>query len=94
MSNFPRFINNLEKSIQESNRKFSVEEVMSLIRPFGLHEFSQLLFSLPRPELPALSSILPSMAAKDVQIAWTGNFGDALLNQSLDFYLSVKKKFE
>ena len=90
MTNSSGFINNLEKSIQESNRKFSIEEVMSFLRPIGLHEFSQLLFSLPRSDLPALSQILPSMAAKDVQIDWTGNFGDALLNQTLDFYLSVK----
>ena len=40
---------------------------------------------MPNQNYPALSSILPAMASEEVQKAWTGTFGKALLNQTIPF---------
>lgn len=60
-------------------------ECLIMLRKIGLTGFGELMFSLPNSEFPSISAVMPRMASDDVQKNWTGNFGDTLLKQSLDF---------
>lgn len=58
---------------------------LQTLRQLGLDPWGELLWTMPNQNYPALSSILPAMSSEEVQIAWTGNFGRALLNQTIPF---------
>jgi SAM-dependent methyltransferase len=55
----------------------------------GLDDFGEFLISLPHPDYPRLSALLPSMASEEIQRRWTGNSGLDLLRQSCNFVRSV-----
>jgi SAM-dependent methyltransferase len=53
------------------------------LRKLGLDDFALVLFNLPLRRYPHLSLVLPRMATKETQEAWTGATGPLLLAQSL-----------
>jgi SAM-dependent methyltransferase len=55
------------------------------LRPLGLDDFGYILLSMPDPEYPKLSRLLPAMASDEVQRNWTGNHGLPLLQQTTAF---------
>jgi SAM-dependent methyltransferase len=71
----------------------SREDCLRELRGIGLTNFGDLLFSMPRPEWPTLSGILPTMASPEVQRSWTGADGKALLQQSLDFVMTASANY-
>jgi SAM-dependent methyltransferase len=58
--------------------------IRSLFHHIPLDHFGKLLLDIPS-HYPNIKAFFPTMATEDVQRAWTGNHGDALLNQSLAF---------
>lgn len=62
----------------------------TLLRTLPLQSFGELLLDIPEFH-HALRAWLPSMASDEVQRNWTGTCGLPLLNQSVDFVLSVDK---
>ncbi len=58
---------------------------MQTLRRLGLDSWGDFLWSMPNPNYPGLSSILPKMSSESVQNAWTGTSGKTLLNQTVPF---------
>lgn len=67
--------------------------VWRILRGLCLDDFGELLLHMPSPDYPGLSSVLPHMAAAEVQNNWTGNNGYPLLAQTLSFVRSVDYHF-
>lgn len=55
----------------------------------GLDDFGEFMISLPHPDYPRISALLPSMASDEVQKNWTGNCGLNLLRQTCNFVRSA-----
>ena len=70
-----------------------VNAVLASLRKLSLDDFGLLLLSMPNPDYPNLSKVLPRMASDEVQQNWTGACGQPLLQQSLDFVRSVRTEF-
>ena len=66
-----------------------LEQCLGVLRQMAFADFAELMFSLPRDELPALSAILPRMAAVEDQKFWTGFNGETLLKQTVPFVRGV-----
>jgi SAM-dependent methyltransferase len=72
----------------------SQEAVLKKLRAgLSLEDFTRLLFSLPQPQYPKLSRLLPSMAPVPVQMEWTGQTGDELLGASVNFARIITDKY-
>jgi len=80
----------IEEHITDSTPQ---NEVLKGLRNLGLDDFGLLLLSMPASAYPRISNLLPRMADDEVQKNWTGNYGGALLMQSLDFVRSVSYNF-
>jgi SAM-dependent methyltransferase len=63
------------------------------LRQLGLGDFGEVLWEMPLPSFPRLSSLLPRMAPVEVQQAWTGNSGRTLLLQSVSFVRSLAANY-
>lgn len=63
------------------------------LRALGPELFTESLWYLPHPELPRLSSLLPRMAAPEIQQTFTGNCGSPLLAQTLPFIELLRSHF-
>src|SRR4051812_12168272 len=67
--------------------------VLRDLRQLGLEDFGELLASMPDPQLPNLSRVLPNMASAEVQTSWTGTHGLPLLKQTCNFVRSAAYNF-
>jgi hypothetical protein len=63
----------------------TTEGVLGALRQMPLEDFAELMIGLPDPRYPGLSSVLPSMASPEIQLAYTGSHGKVLLRESLAF---------
>lgn len=63
------------------------------LRNLPLDDFGELVISLPNPELPRISAVLPAMASDEVQRHWTGNCGVDLLKQTNNFVRIVTQYY-
>lgn len=63
------------------------------LRNLPLDDFGELVISLPNPECPRISSVLPAMASDEVQRHWTGNCGVDLLKQTNNFVRIVTQYY-
>lgn len=72
-------------ALESNDSVNSREAALRGLRSLGLDDFGLFLWSLPDKRFPKLSTLLPSMASRAAQLAWTGRSGTALLRQSLDF---------
>jgi SAM-dependent methyltransferase len=59
----------------------------------SLDAFGLLMIGLPSPQFPALSQVLPRMAAEEVQRNFTGASGEALLGQTAAFVRSLSYNY-
>lgn len=69
------------------------DRALAALRGLGFDDFGAFLISLPHPDYPRLSALLPSMAPDEVQKSWTGNCGLDLLRQSCAFVRSVSYQY-
>jgi SAM-dependent methyltransferase len=70
---------------EEIAKSGNVHAALENLRQLCLDDFAELLFDLPNPRFPWLSSVLPRMASEEVQKNWTGNSKRALLCQTASF---------
>jgi SAM-dependent methyltransferase len=70
---------------EEIAKAGDIDDVLQKLRQLCLDDFAELLFGLPNPRFPNLSSVLPRMASEDVQKNWTGATGTALLGMTVTF---------
>src|SRR5437870_10776733 len=70
---------------QAATVRESVGRCLAVLRQLAFVDFAELMFSLPRHELPALSGLLPRMASAEDQRFWTGFDGGVLLKQTIPF---------
>jgi 2-polyprenyl-3-methyl-5-hydroxy-6-metoxy-1,4-benzoquinol methylase len=66
--------------------------MLTSLQQLSLADFAWLLLA-PPPKVPALTSMLPRMASKEVQLRWTGAHGAPLLINSLLFAKSMEASF-
>jgi SAM-dependent methyltransferase len=77
------FIEQLDENLAED-----LSNVAELASKIPLRVFGQILLD-PSLWLPTRGHLLPVMPPDEVQMQWTGKFGEALLQQSLDFIRCV-----
>jgi SAM-dependent methyltransferase len=63
------------------------------LRQLSLDDFGLVLLSIPDPQYPKLSRLLPAMASEEVQRNWTGNHGVALLKETTAFVRALSYNF-
>src|SRR5713101_838163 len=80
-----KFIHKLESNPQIGSRA----DAFHALRSLGLDDFGEFLLTIPNPEYPKLSRLLPSMPSDEIQRSWTGNAGVALLKQTTTFVQAV-----
>ena len=68
-------------------------DVITGLRRLSLDEFGLVLLSMPDPEYPKLSRLLPAMASDEVQRGWTGNHGLALLKETTAFVRALSYNY-
>lgn len=73
------FLIDLENKISKS------DDVLPRLRTLTLDDFGELLLTIPNPQLPKISALLPRATPDDVQNKWTGSSGITLLRQSVSF---------
>jgi SAM-dependent methyltransferase len=72
----------------------ALRECLSILRRLPLDDFGQIMISMPSPELPRLSAVLPAMALGEVQRSWTGADGIVLLGQTNIFARLLAQSFQ
>jgi SAM-dependent methyltransferase len=83
-------VHQIDVTVNGSSREAALRQ---LRRCLGLGDFGELMFSMPNPEFPSLSRVLPRMASPDIQAQWTGASGTYLLQQTLSFVRSAACNF-
>jgi len=68
-------------------------DAFARLRQLGLDDFGEVLLSMPNPDYPRLSKLLPAMASDEIQRNWTGNHGLALLKQTTAFVRALSYNF-
>ncbi len=81
------------RALEEDNRVSTRRDALSGLRQISLDDFGLVLLSMPNPEYPKLSQLLPSMASEEVQRNWTGNYGVALLKETTAFVRALRYHF-
>lgn len=69
-------------------------QTLEALRALPLDDFGEILISMPTDEWPALSAILPRMAAEQVQLNWTGATGLPLLRATNNFVRLMTQTYE
>ena len=69
------------------------QDAITGLRQLSLDEFGLVLLSMPDPEYPKLSRLLPAMASDEVQRSWTGNHGLALLKETAAFVRALSYNY-
>ena len=64
------------------------------LRELPVDDFGALLLSMPNPDYPNLSRLLPRMADAEIQRSWTGADGPVLLRQTLSFVRLLAYDFQ
>ena len=67
----------------------SREAALQALRCLGMEDFAHVLMTMPNPQCPRLSALLPRMASEDLQRRWTGATGITLLRQTGAFVRSL-----
>lgn len=80
----------IEESIDQATTR---SDIFRKLRSLSLSDFGLLLLTIPNPDFPKLSGLLPRMATEEIQRRWTGSAGRALLTQTTDFVRSVAHNF-
>ena len=90
----PDFVVKDLKAIEASLDAASTRtDALTKLRELGLSDFGLLLLTIPNPDFPKLSALLPRMAKEEVQTSWTGCAGVELLTQTVDFVRSLSYNF-
>lgn len=88
------YARNFVRQVETDLTKLSLEYALSLLRQgLGIDDFGELMLSMPNPEFPLLSRILPQMASAEIQMQWTGASGLYLLKQTCNFVRSAAYNF-
>lgn len=77
----------------ESVAKKSSNELFNALQQMSIEEVGYLLIN-SLDQYPSLRKALPEMPADAIQIAWTGNAGEALLKQSISFVKAMSEFYE
>lgn len=70
-----------------------ISDVLAGLRALAMEEFGELMLSLPNPEYPAISDLLPAMSSVETQQNWTGKSGLDLLAQTAAFVRQVQANY-
>jgi SAM-dependent methyltransferase len=87
---FDEQIRRIENQIDTTTHR---DEIFEKLRYLGLGNFGLMMLSMPNPDYPKISALLPRMASVEAQMLWTGISGVPLLEQTLNFAESVACHF-
>ena len=82
----------LEQSENAARRGYLLDALQHL-RRIPLIDFTRLLWSMPREDMPALSQLLPHMPDSSVQSAYTGRAGEELVVLSVELCRILEQQF-
>lgn len=85
----PEFVRQIVSTVETDPAITGRSAAMAGLRKLGLDDFGALLLSMPNPQFPRLSALLPAMASEEVQNNWTGASGITLLKQTVNFVRSL-----
>ncbi len=83
-------LTSIESQITDSTTQ---DDLYEKLRYLGLTSFGLVMLSMPDPDFPKMSALLPGMASEETQMQWTGSVGIPLLTQTIDFVRSVAFNF-
>ena len=78
---------------EDAARHGGADAALRHLRLLGLTDFGELMWSLPDPTWPALSSVLPRMAPEEAQRHWTGDSGRSLMLDTATFQRILALRF-
>ncbi len=87
------YIQEVMRALENDPGVVTRQNAITRLRQLSLDEFGLVLLSMPDPEYPKLSQLLPSMASDEVQRNWTGNHGVALLKQTTAFVRALSYNY-
>jgi SAM-dependent methyltransferase len=86
------FIELVQQTLRQTEANPAInsrETALQSLRSLGIDDFAYVLMTVPNPQFPRLSSLLPRMASEDLQQRWTGATGITLLRQTSAFVRSL-----
>ncbi len=87
------YIKEIMRALEDDPGVITRRDVITGLRRLSLDDFGLVLLSMPDPEYPKLSRLLPSMASDEVQRSWTGNHGLALLKETTAFVRALSYNY-
>lgn len=81
------------QSLEIKANSLSAKDVVEELRLLGLGDFVYMMSMMPISKFPILSSKLPAMASDEVCQTWTGNTGQLVMEQAIDFTRSCATTF-
>lgn len=90
----PEFVGRELRAIEKDiSAKTTRTQLLHQLRRFSLGDFGLILLSMPNPDYPQLSRLLPRMASEKIQRNWTGSCGVELLTQTTEFVRAVADNY-
>ncbi|MBK1617701.1 class I SAM-dependent methyltransferase [Lamprobacter modestohalophilus] len=90
----PEFV---KRELREIEKRLLPEttqtQLFQQLRHLGLGDFGLILLSMPNPDYPQISRLLPRMASEEIQRNWTGSCGIELLTQTTEFVRAVADNY-
>ncbi|MEO6202232.1 MAG: class I SAM-dependent methyltransferase [Nitrospirales bacterium] len=87
------YIKEVIRALENDPEVVTRQDAITGLRQLSLDDFGLVILSMPDPEYPKLSRLLPSMASEEVQRGWTGNHGVALLKQTTAFVRAMSYNY-
>lgn len=87
------YVREIVQKIEVDPKVQGRDDAFVRLRALGIDDFGELLWSMPNPDYPKLSALLPKMASDEVQWNWTGNAGSVLIRQTAAFIRSMSYNF-
>jgi SAM-dependent methyltransferase len=87
------YIKEVMRALENDSRVTTRQDAIVGLRQLSLDDFGLVLLSMPDPDYPKLSQLLPSMASDEVQRSWTGNHGVALLKETTAFVRALSYNY-
>ncbi|MEO8326256.1 MAG: class I SAM-dependent methyltransferase [Nitrospirota bacterium] len=87
------YIKAVMRALEDAPGVGTRRDAITGLRQLSLDDFGLVILSMPDPEYPKLSRLLPSMASDEVQRSWAGNHGVALLKETTAFVRALSYNY-
>jgi SAM-dependent methyltransferase len=86
-------IKDVVRALENDHGVTTRQDAITGLRQLSLDDFGLVLLTMPDPQYPKLSRLLPAIASEEVQENWTGNHGVALLKETTSFVRALSYNY-